>query len=88
LDSEAGLAHSGVIVAKEETPAVLEGWIPIRDAQSEESFDWIPIRMPSPSYHGWPEGTVRINKIRITNAGTESVFMDAVIGVDMEREIK
>ncbi len=78
-----GLAYSGAIVAKGETPAALEGWIPIRDLRGDKRHDWVSIGMgspPNPGWPGWPEGTVRTHKIRITNTGTESLFVDAIIG--------
>jgi hypothetical protein len=83
-----GLAYSGAMVAKGETPALLEAWILIRNAKGEECYDWISIGggVPSPFYHGWPEGIARTNKVRITNVGTESLFVDAVIGLGTEPE--
>ena len=83
-DDGAWLAYSGVVVAKGETPAVLEGWIPVRDLQGNKRYDWIPIGMLAVSDHGWPEGVVRTDKIRITNTGTESLYVDAIIGLGQE----
>jgi hypothetical protein len=78
-----GLAYSGAIVAKGETPALLEGWIPIRNARGDESYAWIPIGASSARYYdygAWLKGIERTEKIRITNTGTEPLFVDAIIG--------
>jgi len=87
-DYGVGLAYSGAIVAKGETPGLLEAWIPIKNAKGEECYDWISIGggMPSPLYHGWPQGIARTNKVRITNVGTESLFVDAMVGFVTEAE--
>ena len=78
-----GLAYSGGIVAKGDTPALLEAWIPIRNAKGEESYSWIPIGASSARYYdfgAWLKGIERTAKIRITNIGTESLFVDAIVG--------
>jgi hypothetical protein len=78
-----GLAYSGAIVAKGETPALLEGWILIRNARGDQSNAWIPIGASSArnyDYGAWLKGIEHTDKIRITNTGTESLFVDAIIG--------
>ena len=78
-----GLAYSGAIVAKGDTPALLEAWILIRNARGDESHSWIPIGASSARYYdpgAWLKGIERTDKIRITNTGTESLFVDAIIG--------
>jgi hypothetical protein len=78
-----GLAYSGAIVAEGETPALLEAWIPIRNARGDELYSWIPIGATSAryyDYHAWLGGIEHTDKIKITNIGTESLFVDAIIG--------
>ena len=44
---------------------------------------WIPIGASSArnyDYGAWLKGIERTDKIRITNTGTESLFVDAIIG--------
>ncbi len=79
-----GLAFSGAIVAKGETPALLEAWISIRNARGDERYAWIPIGGATSAryydYNAWLGGIEHTDKIRITNIGTESLFVDAIIG--------
>jgi hypothetical protein len=81
-DSGGGLAYSGAVVAKGETPAVLEGWLPVVEAQGGGHL-WVPIGTGSTVYI--PPGIImRVNLVRITNTGTTPLFVDAVIGVEPE----
>jgi len=82
-DSGGGLAYSGAVVAKGETPAVLEGWLPLVEAQSG-GHRWIPIGQGSTLYYILPGIIMRTDLVRITNTGTTSLFVDAVIGVEPE----
>lgn len=93
-DSGVNLAYSGAIVAKGDTPALLEAWIPIRSASGDERYVWIPIGGDTSGLYFnvlW-RGPKHTDKIRITNLGPEvfvpgdflqepqSLFVDAIIG--------
>jgi len=85
-----GVADSGSIVGKAETEFGLEGWFPMQDNQGKQHYDWIPLGpsatgfclFPPPTYPF--EGKAGVDMIRITNAGTKSLFIDAVIGYGEE----
>jgi hypothetical protein len=86
-DSGGGLDYSGTVVAKGETAAVLEGWLPVVEAQGG-GHRWIPIGQGSTVYYILPESIMRTDLVRITNTGTTSLFVDAIIGVEPEKERK
>jgi hypothetical protein len=88
IDWESGgaLDYSGAVVAKGETAVVLEGWLPIAEAQGG-GHRWIPIGTGSTLYI-LPGSIMRVNLVRITNTGTTPLFVDAVIGVEPEKERK
>jgi hypothetical protein len=48
-----GLAYSGAIVSKENTPFLLECWIPIRNLGVEEQDHWIPFGATAPRCYGY-----------------------------------
>jgi hypothetical protein len=81
-----GVPDSGSIVGKGEADFALEGWFPILDTQGKQHYDWIPLGvsgtgfclLPPPTYSF--EGSAGVDMIRITNPGTKSLFVDAVIG--------
>ncbi len=82
-DYGGGLAYNGVIVAKGETTSVFEGWLPINEAQGG-GHAWITIGQALTIYYILPEPIMRADLVRITNTGTESLFVDAIIGLDRE----
>jgi len=85
LDEGGGLAYSGVIVAKGETASVFEGWLPINETQGG-GHAWIAIGQSSTFYYVLPEAIMSVDLVRITNTGTKSLFVDAIIGLDREAE--
>jgi len=77
-----GLAYSGTVVAEGETAAALEGWLPVVEARGSGHL-WVPIGTGSTVYI--PPGSImRVDLVRITNTGTTSLFVDAIIGVEPE----
>ena len=90
----AGLLDSGSIVGKGGADIGLEGWFPMQNTQGKQDYDWIPLELsttgffisppPLPIYS--PEGSAGVDMIRITNPGTKSLFVDAVIGYGREAE--
>jgi hypothetical protein len=82
------LADSGSIVGKTETDFVLEGWLPQEDTQGTQHDVWVPLGMSSTGFCIWLEGSEGVGMIRITNSGSKSLFVDAVIGYARETEEK
>jgi hypothetical protein len=92
----------GTLVFKGEMDYGLEGWFHVQDTQDErQDYAWIPFwsgRFILPGM--WPGGFsfgpgrpglslyggLGVDKIRITNAGTKSLFVDAVIGYGTEAD--
>jgi hypothetical protein len=92
----------GTLVFKGEMDYGLEGWLHVQDTQDErQDYAWIPFwsgrfilsgmwlggfsfgpGLPGLSLYGG----LGVDKIRITNAGTKSLFVDAVIGYRLEAE--
>jgi len=83
---EGGLADSGSVVGKGKTGSVLEGWFLIKDAQGKQRDVWMPLGLSASGFCIWLEGRAGVNMIRITNPGTESLFVDAVIGYGRETQ--
>lgn len=87
-------ADSGSVVGKGGADIGLEGWFPMQNMQGKQDYDWIPLELsatgffisppPLPIYS--PEGSAGVDMIRITNPGTKSLFVDAVIGYGREAE--
>jgi hypothetical protein len=77
---------SGSVVSKGEADFGLEGWFQMEDTQGKQQYYWMPLAMgQSPggfrlSAFEPYEGSAGIDMIRIANAGTQSLFVDAVIG--------
>ena len=79
---------SGSIVGKGEADFGLEGRFMWEDAQGNEHHDWILLVItatgfcvsspPLEAYYS--EDSTGVNIVRITNPGTKSLFVDAVIG--------
>jgi hypothetical protein len=89
LIMEKKFVDSGMVVCKGETDYGLEGFFHIQDTQDErQNYAWIIIHqdpfMPNrflffPGSYIWYSDT-GVNMIRITNVGTKTLFVDAVIG--------
>jgi len=75
---------SGSVVGKGEGNFSLEGWFPIQDKQEKQRYDWIPLGLSATGFSFWPTYDMGVNMIRITNIGTKSLLVDAVIGYDRE----
>jgi hypothetical protein len=94
LEGGGAPADSGSVVGKGVADFSPEGWFPMQDTQGKQDYDWIPLGLsatgffisppPLPIYS--PEGSAGVDMIRITNPGTKSLFVDAVIGYGMEAE--
>ena len=88
------LADSGSVVGKGGADIGLEVWSPWQDTQGKYHYGWVPVGVSttgfilpmidiySPSF----KGNTGVNKIRINNLGTKSLFVDAVIGYGREPE--
>jgi len=88
---------SGKLVCKGEANYGLEGFFHIQDTEDErQNYAWIIINrdplMPNrflffPGSYIWFSGT-GVDKIRISNAGNKSLFVDAIIGYGaVEKEV-
>jgi hypothetical protein len=96
---EKNFIDSGTVVCKGEADYGLEGWVHVQDTQDEQQdYAWMIIqREPSNRFNfltfdpnsgmGGSWG-MAVNTVRITNIGTKSLFVDAVIGLDREAERK
>jgi len=92
----------GTLVFKGEMDYGLEGWFHVQDTQDErQDYAWIPFWsgrfiLPGMWLGGFSFGPGRpglslygglgVDKIRINNAGTKSLFVDAVIGYRLEAD--
>ena len=96
---EKNFIDSGTVVCKGEADYGLEGWVQMQDTQDEQqNYVWMIIqREPSNRFifvgGDLYSGSVgywgmAVNTVRITNFGTKSLFVDAVIGYGMEAERK
>jgi hypothetical protein len=90
---EKNFIDSGTVVCKGEADYGLEGWFRIQETQDErQNYTWMIIQREScnrflffpESYIWW--GNTGVNMIRITNLGTKSLFVDAVIGYRTEAD--
>jgi len=88
---EKNFIDSGKVVCKGEEDYGLEAWVQMQDTQDEQqNYAWMIIqREPSnrfvflgcdPNSGMGGYWGMAVNTIRITNAGTNSLFVDAVIG--------
>jgi hypothetical protein len=96
---EKNFADSGTAVCKGEEDYGLEAWIHVQDTQVEQQdYIWAIIqREPSNRFNfmafdpnsgmGGSWG-MSVNMIKITNFGTKSLFLDAIIGYGLEAERK
>jgi hypothetical protein len=85
-----GCTDSGSVVGKGEGDYSLEGRFTWQDAQGEQQHEWV---RPGPTATGFCiappalaiylfEDNFGVDMIRITNLGTSSLFIDAVIGYE------
>jgi hypothetical protein len=95
---EKNFIDSGTVVCKGEENYGLEGWVQMQDTQDEQqNYAWMIIqREPSNRFiflGGDPISGMggywgmAVNTVRITNPGTKSLFMDAVIGHGIEIDL-
>jgi len=84
----AGCLDSGSVVGKGEADFGLEGRFAWQDTQGEQRHEWIPLGPTATGFCISPpplaiyslKDSVGVDMIRITNPGTKSLFVDAVIG--------
>jgi hypothetical protein len=90
---EKNFIDSGTVLCKGEADYGLEDWFRIQETQDErQNYTWMIIQREScnrflffpESYIWW--GNTGVNMIRITNLGTKSLFVDAVIGYRTEAD--
>jgi hypothetical protein len=88
---------SGTVICKGEEDYGLEAWVQMQDTQDEQqNYAWMIIqREPSNRFIflGYAPNSgiggywgMAVNTLRITNPGTNSLFVDAVIGYGIEAE--
>jgi len=83
-----GCLDSGSVVGKGEADFGLEGRFTWQDTQGEQHHEWIPLGLTATGFCISPpllaiysfEDGGGVDMIRITNPGTKSLFVDAVIG--------
>jgi hypothetical protein len=91
------ILDSGSVVYKGEPDYGLEGFFQIQDTpDKQQNYAWMIIHGDpwtpggfrfAPAYSGYLFcGNTGVNMIRITNFGTKSLFVDAVIGYGIEAE--
>ena len=84
----AGCLDSGSVVGKGEADFGLEGRFTWQDTQGEQHHEWILLGVSATGFCISPpplpihpfEDSAGVDMIRITNPGTKSLFVDAVIG--------
>jgi len=84
----AGCVDSGSVVGKGEADFGLEGRFTWQDTQGEQRHEWIPLGPTATGFCISPpplatcsfKDSAGVDMIRITNPGTKSLFVDAVIG--------
>ena len=93
---EKNFIESGTVVCKGEEGYALEGFFHMQDTQDErQNYLWMSIQRESSNrftffssggyFYAW-WGNTGMNMVRITNIGTKSLFLDAVIGYGLEAE--
>jgi len=93
------ILHSGSVVYKGEADYGLEGWFKVQDTlDKQQNYAWMIIHgdpwtpggfrfLPPYSFEGGTASdSTGVDMIRITNPGTKSLFVDAVIGYGREAE--
>ena len=78
------LADSGSVVGKGETDFGLKGWLPMKNTQGKQHYVWKPLGLSATGFWFWLEDSGGVDMIRMTNPGTKSLFVDAVIGYGRE----
>jgi hypothetical protein len=95
---------SGSVVGKGGADIGLEVWSPWQETEGKYYYGWVPVGLSAkgfsipidifglsfdPKGNSPPFiGNTGVNTVRITNLGTKSLFVDAVIGLDREVERK
>jgi hypothetical protein len=86
-----GFLDSGSVVGEGGADFSLDGWFVWKDGQGEEHHDWISLGMSAGGFFLPLIGSLSpfdisaaTDMIRITNRGTKSLFVDAVIGYDWD----
>ena len=80
------LADSGCVVGKGEMDFGLDGWFPTKNMQGKQHYVWKPLGVSATGFCIWLEGSAGVDMIRITNPGSKSLFVDALIGYARETE--
>jgi hypothetical protein len=85
------LADSGSVVGKGEADIGLEVWSPWEDEENKPHHDWMAVGLSAtgfilPVFYAFKGNTTGVNMIKITNVGSRSLFVDAVIGYAREAE--
>jgi hypothetical protein len=75
-----GLLDSGSVVGKGGADFSLEGWLPMQDTEDKQRCAWTPLGLSVSGFCLLPTYCMGMDMIRITNLGTKSLFVDAVIG--------
>jgi hypothetical protein len=81
-----GSFDAGVVVTREESQYGLEGWFLVGGTPEDPQFAWMPlVRGQSPrsfrvAVREAIEGSAGLNMIRISNAGTKPILLDALVG--------
>lgn len=82
-----GLSVSGLIIGKGDADFRLEGLFAWQDIQDRQQSAWIPMGLWGGGFGLFPhvvsdsfDPKAGMNMIKISNVGTESLFVDAVIG--------
>jgi hypothetical protein len=85
------MADSGSVVGKGGADIGLEGWSPWQDTQGKQHYDWMILEVSVTGFILPPissfEGSPGVDMIRITNPGTKSLFLDAVVGYGVVKNI-
>lgn len=88
-----GFLDSGSVVGKGGADFKLEGWFAWQDTQGKQQCDWIPLGLSVsgfclPLIDSLPpiDISAGTDMIRVTNLGTKSLFVDAVIGYVREAD--
>ena len=91
VDGNVTQADSGSFVAKGGADIGLEVWSPWEDEENKPHHDWMAVGLSAtgfilPVFYAFKGNTTGVNMIRITNVGSRSLFVDAVIGYAREAE--
>ena len=92
----AGCVDSGSVAGKGETDFGLEGRFTWQDTQGEQRHEWIRLGptmtgfciAPPPLAICFFKDSSGVDLVRITNPGSKSLFVDAVIGYGLNAEVR